>query len=305
MRISILASLLLVFLSAACHFGKSSSDEVQPEGRVPVTITNIKIGALNESVELNAISQFLLKTNVKSVANGYLQEVKVNLGQQISVGDKLFVIRSKESQSLGNTVEKLDSSFRFSGKISVNSPGNGFILQLNYREGDYIQDGEILATIGDRRSLVFLLELPYELRSYLSSNKTVELTLPDGEQIKGTVTNALPSMDAQSQTQSYIIRIDNTKSIPENLVAKIQYIKKMNSAAAILPKEAILTNEIQSQYWVMVMSDSMTAVKVPVTRGIEAGDSVEIVSPHFTVDQKILLTGNFGLPDTAKVVIEK
>jgi hypothetical protein len=168
-----------------------------------------------------------------------------------------------------------------------------------------VQDGEVLATIGDSKSLVFLLELPYELLPFLPLNKTVVLTLPDGKQLKGSVTNSMPLMDAQSQTQSYIIRIDGGSKIPENLVAKVQFVKKLSTNATILPKEALLTDEIQSQFWVMRMIDSQTAVKVPVVKGIEAGDSVEIISPHFTIDQQILLTGNYGLPDTAKVVIQK
>ncbi len=305
MKSIIRTTLLAASLFASCHSGKSPSGETQPEGRIPITVTTVKIGMLNECVELNATSQFLLKTSVKSVANGYLQEVNVRLGQQISRGERLFIIRSKEAQNLGNTVNKVDSALRFEGKIQVNAPGNGFILQLAYREGDYVQDGEILATIGDLNSLVFLLELPYELKPFLAANKTVVLALPDGALLKGTVTSALPVIDVASQTQSYIIRINNPKAIPENLIAKVQFIKKASSNAMILPKEAILTNEVQSQFWIMLMSDSATAIKVPVIKGIEAGDSVEIVSPHFRPDQKILVTGNYGLPDTAKVVIEK
>jgi multidrug efflux pump subunit AcrA (membrane-fusion protein) len=169
--------------------------------------------------------------------------VAITLGQQISKGEKLFVVHSKESKSLGNTVDKLDSMFHFNGEIQINAPGNGFILQFTYRDGDYVQDGEVLATIGDSKSLVFLLELPYELLPFLSLNKTVLLTLPDGKQLKGHVTNSLPSMDAQSQTQSYIIRIDHSGQIPENLVAKVQFVKKLSSNAMILPKAALLTDE--------------------------------------------------------------
>jgi multidrug efflux pump subunit AcrA (membrane-fusion protein) len=305
MKILILPSVLIACFLVSCHLGKSPSAETQPEGRVPVTVTNVKIGALKEYVELNATAQFQLKTSVKSVTNGYLQEVNVRLGQPVSKGERLFVIRSKEAQNLGNTVNKVDSAFRFEGKITVNSPGNGYILQLAYREGDYVQDGETLVTIGDMKSLVFLLELPYELKPFLGENKSVVLALPDGEQLKGTVTSAMPTIDVASQTQGYIIRVDNAQSIPENLIAKVQYTKKLSLNAMILPKEAILTNEVQSQFWIMVMNDSITAIKVPVTKGIETGDSVEIVSPHFNPDQKILVTGNYGLPDTAKVVIEK
>lgn len=270
-----------------------------------MTVTTVRIGALNEYVELNATSQFQLKTSVKSSANGYLQEVGIRLGQQISKGDKLFIIRSKEAQNLGNIISRVDSTLRFAGRIQVNAPGNGYILQLAYREGDYVQDGETIATIGDLKSLVFLLELPYELKPFLRENKTVVLVLPDGEHLQGTVTSGMPVIDAVSQTQSYVIKVNNSLPIPENLIAKVQFIKKASLNAMILPKEAILTNEVQSQFWIMQMKDSMTAVKVLVTKGIEAGDSVEIVSPHLNPDSKILVTGNYGLSDTAKVVIEK
>ncbi len=305
MRLFFCPSLLFVLLAASCNFGKSPASEAVPEGRIPVTVTTVKIGELNECVELNATSQFLLKTSVKSVTNGYLQEVNIRLGQQISEGERLFVIRSKEAQNLGNTFNKADSLFHFDGKIKINSPGSGYVLQLAYREGDYVQDGETIATIGDSKSLVFVLELPYELKSYLAANKLVVLSLPDGTKVKGVVTSAMPNVDVLSQTQGYLIRIDNSKPIPENLVAKIQFIKKESHNAMILPKEAILTNEVQSQFWIMQMSDSSTAIKVLIEKGIEAGDSVEILSPHFKPDQKILVTGNYGLSDTAKVVIEK
>ena len=55
----------------------------------------------------------------------------------------------------------------------------------------------------------------------------------------------------------------------------------------------------------MKMIDSVTAVKVPVIRGMETTDRVEILRPQFTPQDKILLTGNYGLADTAKVRIVK
>ena len=305
MRSFLLPTVFIIGLFTSCHSGKTTSSDSQPEGRIPVTITTVKIGELSECVELNATSQLQLKTSVKSVTNGYLQEVNIHLGQQISKGDKLFVIRSKEAQNLGNTLAKIDSSLHFDGKIQVNAPGSGFILQLAYQEGDYVQDGETIATIGDLKSLVFLLELPYELKPFLGENKSVTLSLPDGEQLTGMVSTAMPILDAVSQTQSYIVRINSSKPIPENLIAKVLFKKKVSAKAMILPKGAILTNEIQSQFWIMQMTDSMTAVKVPVVKGIEAGDSIEIVSPRIRPDARILVTGNYGLSDTAKVVIEK
>ncbi|MCE1198265.1 MAG: efflux RND transporter periplasmic adaptor subunit [Marinilabiliales bacterium] len=295
---------LLISLTA-CHSGSSPSNETQPEGKTPVTVCHVKIGSLSESVVLNATSQFLLKSAVKAVANGYLSEVHVRLGQQVSKGDRMFLLQSKEAKSLGNAVGKMDSLFRYDGKISVNAPGNGYILQLAYREGDYVQDGETLVTIGDRHSLVFLLELPYELKPYLPANRVVTLDLPDGTQMKGEVTSPIPVVDPVSQSQSYIIRVAGNHDIPENLIAKVSFLKEVRSQAMILPKEAILTNEIQSRFWLMKMINDSTAVSVALQKGIESGDSVEILSPDIRPEDRVLLTGNYGLPDTAKVAIEK
>jgi hypothetical protein len=91
--------------------------------------------------------------------------------------------------------------------------------------------------------------------------------------------------------------------LPQNLIAKVRIVKGSKNNAPSLPKEALLTDEAQSNFWVMKMIDSTTAVKVPVIKGMETGDRVEIIRPLFTISDKILLSGNYGLPDTAKVKI--
>ena len=81
----------------------------------------------------------------------------------------------------------------------------------------------------------------------------------------------------------------------------IEKIKKDNAVS--LPKAAILTNDVQSEFWIMKLTDTNTAVKVLIKKGLETKDKVEILSPALTPGDKILLTGNYGLPDTAKVKI--
>ncbi|MDP4210027.1 MAG: efflux RND transporter periplasmic adaptor subunit [Bacteroidota bacterium] len=304
MKQLILLSGLIGLLVISCKSTKEPSGEKKTESHAPVTVTHVSVGEMADVVELNAVSSFLLKTYVKANSNGYLQEVNAQPGEFVSKGKKLFVIRSKEAEHLGNTVNAVDTSFHLSGLVSIKAPGNGYITQLAYRAGDYVQDGETLATISAINSLVFLLELPYELKPYLSNNKTVELLLPDGVKLKGAMSSPLPTVDAVSQTQSYIIKVASAQAIPENLIAKVKFVRKLKAGAVSLPKESILTNEVQSEFWIMKMIDANTAVKVPVVKGIETSNRVEILSPKLSLSDKILLQGNYGLPDTAHVVIE-
>jgi multidrug efflux pump subunit AcrA (membrane-fusion protein) len=274
------------------------------DARTPVTVATIGQTALTDYIELNAVSAFLQKSYVKANTNGYLQSADVYPGKYVAQGQILFTLKTKEAQSIGNTIEKLDTSLRFNGVNVIRANQHGYLTQLNHQSGDYVQDGEQLAVISDRNSFVFLLNLPYELRPVILGKKTVELLLPDGTKLTGIVGPVMPTVDSISQTQNIVIRVPSAGSIPENLVAKVRIVRSAKAGAQSLPRSAFLTDETESDFWVMKLIDSATAVKVPVKKGIETKDRVEVLSPLFSPADKIVITGNYGLPDTAKVRVE-
>jgi len=300
--------LLAGILTIACHHKTTESEEegVAPEQvQTPVTVTSISNEPLTEYAELNATSIFQQDNIIKSNINGYIKLVNTKVGQYVTQGQTLFVLKTKESESLGNTINKLDSSFHFSGVNRIAASQSGYITELPHQVGDYVQDGEQLAVISNSKSFGFILNLPYELRRYVSLQKSVEVMLPDGTHLNGTVSSFMPAIDSASQTQQVLIKVPTSSSIPENLIAKVRILKSQKTNAISLPKPAVLSDEAQTNFWVMKMIDSVTAVKVPVIKGTETGDRVEIVRPQFSANDKILLSGNYGLPDTAKVKIVK
>jgi len=301
----LLYSILLIAV-ASCHNSetkKEGSDEKDASAGTPVTVTSISTEPLTEYIELNATSTFLQKSYAKANVNGYVQTVNAIPGKYVTAGQILFTIKTKEAQNIDNSINKLDPSFKFSGVNNIKASTSGYVTQLNHQAGDYVQDGEQLAVISDENSFVFLLNAPYELKQYVGNNTTVELTLPDNTKLKGTITSAMPSVDPASQTQNIVIKIPDAGKIPENLIAKVKIMKSNKANTISLPKAAILTNDVQSDFWIMEMTDSNTAVKVPVKKGMETKERVEILEPKFAPTDKILLTGNYGLPDTAKVKI--
>ena len=300
--------LLAGIFTVACHHKTTESEEegVAPEQvQTPVTVTSISNEPLAEYAELNATSIFQQDNIIKSNINGYIKLVNIKVGQYVRQGQTLFVLKTKESESLGNTINKLDSSFHFSGVDRIAASQSGYITELPHQVGDYVQDGEQLAVISDSKSFGFILNLPYELRKYVSLQKSVEVMLPDGTHLNGTVASFMPAIDSASQTQQVLIKVPTSSSIPENLIAKVRILKSQKTNAISLPKPAVLSDEAQTNFWVMKMIDSVTAVRVPVIKGTETGDRVEIVRPQFSANDKILLSGNYGLPDTAKVKIVK
>ncbi len=295
--------IFILLLLTSCANKASETDESAGPVQTPVTVTSIVKEPMEEFIELNATSTYLLKNYIKANTNGYLYSTHELPGQFVKAGQTLFTIKTKEAESIGNAVNKLDTSFKFSGTNSIKTGNGGFISQINHQSGDYVQDGEQLAVISDESSFVFIMELPYELRPYVKVGNKLELKLPDGEKLSGMITSFMPTVESASQTQNIVIKVNPPHSIPENLVAKVTIPKIIRDHSVSLPRAAVLSDETQSQFWVMKMTDSITAVKVPIKKGIETTDRVEILSPAFSDQDKILLTGNYGLPDTAKVRI--
>lgn len=296
----------LMVCFGSCTSNKKSDDDddtSKVQAQTPVTVTTVDQHSLADYTDLNATSVFLQKNFVKSNVNGYIVKVDVQQGQQVSEGQTLFVIKTKEAQAIGNSINVLDTTFKFSGTNSIKASRHGYISQMNHQLGDYVQDGEALATISDRSSFVFLMQMPYELKQYVKQGETIQLTLPGGQKLNSNVVSFMPSVDTVAQTQSVVLKVNSNEQIPENLVAKARIIKSQKSNTQSLPKDAILANETQTEFWVMKMINATTAVKVPVTKGIESGDRIEILSPKFSPQDKIIVTGNYGLTDTAKVKI--
>jgi hypothetical protein len=129
--------------------------------------------------------------------------------------------------------------------------------------------------------------------------------LPDGSSRNATVQKFMASVDAASQTQNVLLKIDGKQDIPENLIIKVRIPKKSNGSAIALPKAAVLSNETETEFWIMKMINQNIAVKVPIKKGIEADDKIEILSPTLSSKDKILLTGNYGVADTIKVKVIK
>jgi multidrug efflux pump subunit AcrA (membrane-fusion protein) len=290
---------------AGCHPAEKKETEEPTVAVTPVSIDSVNYGPISDSIELNASSTYLQNSYVKSIAAGYIKSVQVKPGDFVNNGKTLFTLETKESAAIGETISNLDSSFKFSGLITIQAKGHGYITQLNHQSGDYVQDGEQLAVISDQNSFVFILNMPYEDRNIVLSNRTVFLSLPDGTRLTGTIETVFPNVDSLTQTQGVTIRVNPTHPIPQNLIAKVHILRNSKKQTQTIARPALLSNDAQTSFWVMKMIDSTTAVKVPVVTGMEFPDRIEILEPVFKRSDRILISGNYGLADTAKVSIVK
>jgi multidrug efflux pump subunit AcrA (membrane-fusion protein) len=246
----------------------------------------------------------LNKSIVRAATTGTIEKITITTGDFIKAGQILFTIRTREASAMSKSA-RADSSLSFKGLINIISNKDGVISTIFYQKGDFVQEGDEMAVVSEQNSLVFILDVPFELDKFVEKNKRCVITLPDNRRIKGDITGKLSEMDIQSQTVRYIVKPSATGILPGNLFANISLIKSANENALVLPKQALLGNETQTEFWVMKLINDSTAIKVVVEKGFENNDEVEITEPAFTLTDRIILTGNYGLADTARITLIK
>jgi multidrug efflux pump subunit AcrA (membrane-fusion protein) len=294
---------LILLLSPSCR-NKNVNTAIPVIAKTPVTAGSPVFRDISDTIDFPAITAYLKKNVLKSSITGVIESVSVIQGETIAKGKQAFTIRTREASAMKNN-QPGDSALGFKGVIRIFSPQDGVISTVSHQTGDFVQEGDELAVVADSRSLVFILEVPFEMSGYIGLNRNCSLLLPDNTRITGKITAKLPEMNMQNQTVRYVITAEKTSKLPENLIASALIVKESKKHVQVLPGPAVLGNETQTNFWVMKLINDSVAIKVPVRKGIENSDGVEIIEPLFSTTDKILVSGNYGLPDTAAVIVAR
>ena len=295
----------LLFLLAACH-GGAPADVVDPAPRAKVQAVQVSTQSLIQYRTFPATSTYPRKSTVTAPVAAYVTGVKVRLGDRVTAGQVLFTLETKERQALGNSIQRIDPSLKGFGLLRVTAPSPGIISMLNIQQpGGFLLEGAALCTVAESSQLVFQLNLPYEYHSLAQGRPACTIVLPDSTRLAGTVQAPLASV-SPGQSEIYLVKPDQPQGvIPENLIVQVRLTQTRQPNAQTLPASCVLADETLHNYWVMKLLNDSTAVKVPVTLGVQNPAEIEIKTPTFGPHDRILSTGNYGLADTANVKLTR
>ena len=295
--------LICIFILTSCFSDQNANGESSTHGS-PVQITNPVKADINEYINFNATTFFLNKQVARSTFQGFIEKLYKNIGDEVKTGDNLFLVKTKEMIGDNNLNIKVGDK-QFTGTVIFKAKVDGILTQLNYHVGDFISEGEDIATISTPSSLRIKLNVPYQYVSQILQSSPCIVQLPDGNTFNSTIQNILPSVDQSAQTQTFILNPEKNISLPENLNVTVHVLLESVGQTITLPKNVILSNETLDKFWVMKLINDSTAVRVEVKKGIENDSLVQIIAPNFELTDQIISEGGYGLPDTAKVSIGK
>lgn len=305
MRPNLKVIILLTIAISSCR-RTSPEEDVSIKAKVAVEVTGLSTGIVKDELTLFANTLYLKRNLVTSPIPAFITQVFIKLGDPVKQGQVLYVLETKERRALGAQAVVPDSTFVSFGKIAIKAPASGTISTLDKQQiGDYVLEGGPLCTIAESSALAFAVNVPFEFTPFAKAGMKCSVVLPDNSRHQATFTTPLTTMNSLAQTQTILAKADVGMFLPENLIVKVLVNKGAETKQQILPKACVLSDEMMEKFWVVKLMNDSTAVKVWVTPGVRNLDLVEIMEPIFKSDDKFLISGNYGLPDTARVTVLK
>jgi hypothetical protein len=297
---------ILILFFAVCMFQMFSSCKTKGTSGLDQTpVVSVKAapiirGDIENGISFNGSTVYLRKNLIVSPIAGYVVKANVRFGQEVQKEDILFEIQTRE----GKALESDNSTTGNSGTAKVQATSGGFINELIINEpGGYVPEGGSLCTIVNNKDLMIKLNVPFEYNSVLIKERKCKIRLADNTGITGSVFRILPVVDEVNQTQTVLIKPETNRQLPENLNLTITFVNEKHWQTFLVARSSLMTNETQSEFWVMKIDANNMAVKIPVKKGIENDSIIEIISPTLNVNDLIISEGAYGLPDSTSIRI--
>ena len=162
-----------------------------------------------------------------------------------------------------------------------------------------------MAEISNPSSIRIDVDVPFEDVYKIKIGNKCEINLPGSKVLQGVIDRNIPKVDSITQTQVYYIKLIKYEPLPENLNVKVKISFNSADNVVAVPKSSIVTNVTQDSFWVMKLINDTTAVKNNIVKGIENDSVVQVLNSDLKPNDRIVLSGAYGLPDTSKVEIVK
>ncbi|MGM0634624.1 MAG: efflux RND transporter periplasmic adaptor subunit [Bacteroidota bacterium] len=189
--------------------------------------------------------------------------------------------------------------------FKIRSHYNGVVQNLNVREGDHIERGDILFEVVDLSSLWAIFDVYEKDVAKVSLGDSIRVSAKAfaGEKFPAKIVFISPTLDSKKRSFQIRAVVDNSnyKLKPALLISgKLQQENQQNESLW-LPKSAVLWTGKKSVVYVQQKSEDMIGFKmIRVTTGKKSGDKIEIIEGLNEGDE-VAVQGVFSIDAAAQI----
>jgi Cu(I)/Ag(I) efflux system membrane fusion protein len=214
--------------------------------------------------------------------------------------DRLLLLGVSETQ-----VEKLVRTREASRRVDVYAPAEGFVTDLDVREGAQVTPGAPLFRIADLSKVWITAEVPESQADWVRAGQSVEVRLPaaPGRMFEGRVEFVYPELAAQTRTLRARAVIDNPElTLKPGMYANASILVDPQRDVLVAPQAAVIRTGRRTVVIVAESEGRFRPVEVEigaesdgrivVLSGLQAGQQV-VTSGQFLIDSEASLLGAY------------
>ncbi|MEO8910949.1 MAG: HlyD family efflux transporter periplasmic adaptor subunit [Gemmatimonadaceae bacterium] len=308
--------------SSSVTNGSKSADSV--DAATPVHMTLIERGNIAITATGPGRTDALDLQKIRAPFTGVLTFLRVAVGDRVGTGQVVAAVINQPSQAALIGAEAMLRGAATAAQRSdaeralvlakqnlvatqLRAPRAGVIISRGSSEGDLVSQGDSILTIASAGSIVFVARIAQADLAQVRLGQRANVTLPGQlAPVPGVVHGLLPADTSSIMTVP--VRIDfstnlQTAGVPvqTGLFGTAEIIVGERLAVPIVPAAAILRDDISGISRIALVTAAGLAHWVNVTTGASQSGNIEIKYPALTPGQRVIVSGQVGLPDGSKV----
>ena len=319
------------FLMNGCRQKQSDEEGSQSAGKA---VGNVKVGAVSEqeaAVVVEAIGKTDALRKEKSYAPiaGRIITLKALEGTEVKKDDVLAIIQTKESEatilgaesmlrSAATAEQKSEAEHTLAlarstqNSINVYAKFDGVVSTRSVSEGELVAENAELFSIVDLSTIDFLADVPLRDVSSVQHGEQASVrfqSLP--AKLFPAIVDAMnPQTDIQSQTVKVRLRFSTLNNsilslLRTDMIGTAQITTGVRRHALFVPKAALLRNDEDNSYSVVMVTIDSLAKLIPVVVGTSDEHSAEIRSEQLRAGMMVVTEGNYALTDSTRLSVTR
>jgi multidrug efflux pump subunit AcrA (membrane-fusion protein) len=277
------------------NLAKRNVKESTEEKVTPVRVVRAGKGNIEEILFLNGDVHGLREVDVYTRVSGKLIKKVKEEGEDVKK-DEVVALIDRDEPALGFT------------KAEVKAPINGTVIKYYVDIGDSVipqepmpQEPVFNIAYMDRVRIVVNVGEKDISKVRKGNRVRVSVDAYPGEKFPGSVVKIAPAVDPRSRKLKVELEIENEDHrLKPGMFADVEIIYKEHRNLLVVPRIAVLEREGKNVLF--TVEDGYARLR-EVKTGVGDEERIEIVE-GLTEGERVIVEGNFGLSDGAKVEVE-
>lgn len=264
-------------------------------------------------------------------AEGWIEQlVADNEGEAVARGDVLFEIyspalvsaqdeflqalRAGQSGLIGASRQRLEalgmsdsqidalaSAREVRQRFQVRSPQDGYLMELNVREGMFVQPGTTIMSLADLSEIWVDVDVFEQQIDWVGEGQTASMQLPfaPDRTWRGEVDYVYPTIRPESRTARVRLTFDNPDlQLKPNMYAQVAVEVAPREGVVHVPSQSVIRTGRQAR--VVLALDEGRFRPAEVRTGLESGGRTEIIE-GLSAGERIVVSGQFLIDSEASM----